>query len=378
MVIEMKTNKKISIIRNVLFTLLVVGCCVGVTSYAITFYNDRNHSDLGGDAEATDTNDSAEGMANGTADSTANGIVSGSGDNTANSNADDTVFSDGDGDGTANGSADATSDCDGNGAANGNSGGIANGGLNGDSDGASDTAETVPPDTDAVSKLPQTDGSSEISDTNPVISDTPRETSGTLNSEGANGNNGSYSFSDVLFIGDSRTVGLSEYGGTDAVFFADVGMSVFNLFQRKVYVPHVGKVTLEELLGRYEYSKIYIMLGINELGYNYNSIISKYTNIVETIKSMQKSAWLILEGNLHVTAERSAGDEVYNNSNIDSLNLGIKRIAEQTSAGYIDVNELFDDSQGCLDKKFTSDNTHLLGRYYRDWAKWIAEATKNL
>lgn len=155
-------------------------------------------------------------------------------------------------------------------------------------------------------------------------------------------------------------------------------MSVFNLFQRKVYVPHVGKVTLEELLGKYEYSKIYIMLGINELGYNYNSIISKYTNIVETIKSMQKSARLILEGNLHVTAERSAGDEVYNNSNIDSLNLGIKRIAEQTSAGYIDVNELFDDSQGCLDKKFTSDNTHLLGRYYRDWAKWIAEATKNL
>ena len=113
----------------------------------------------------------------------ANGIVSGSEDDTANSNADDTAFSDGDGDGTANGSADATSDCDGNGAADGNSGGIANGSLNGDSDGASDTAETVPPDTDAVSKLPQTDGSSEISDTNPVISDTPHETSGTLNSE---------------------------------------------------------------------------------------------------------------------------------------------------------------------------------------------------
>ena len=103
----MKTNKKISIIRNVIFTLLVVGCCVGVTSYAITFYNDLNHSDLGGDAEATDTNDSAEGMANGTADSTANGIVSGSEDDTANSNADDTAFSDGDGDGTANGSAPA-------------------------------------------------------------------------------------------------------------------------------------------------------------------------------------------------------------------------------------------------------------------------------
>lgn len=354
MVIEMKTNKKINIIRNVIFTLLVVGCCVGVTSYAITFYNDRNHSDSGGDAEVSDTNDSADGMVNGTAVS--------------------------DGDGTANSSADGTEDGDGNGVEDGGSGSMANGGLNGDSDSdsASDIAETVTPDTGAVSKLPQTDVSSGISDTNPIISDISHETSGTLNSEGENGINGSYSFSDVLFIGDSRTVGLSEYGGTDAVFFADVGMSVFNLFQRKVYIPYVGKVTLEDLLDRYEYSKIYIMLGINELGYNYNSIISKYTNIVETIKSMQGNACLILEGNLHVTAERSAGDEVYNNSNIDRLNLGIKRIAEQTSTGYIDVNELFDDSQGCLDKKYTSDNTHLLGRYYRDWAKWIVEATKNL
>ncbi len=39
---------------------------------------------------------------------------------------------------------------------------------------------------------------------------------------------------DVLFIGDSRTVGLSEYGDLgNADVFADSGMSVFNLLDRK-------------------------------------------------------------------------------------------------------------------------------------------------
>lgn len=42
-------------------------------------------------------------------------------------------------------------------------------------------------------------------------------------------------FTNVLFIGDSRTAGLSEYGDLgQAEVFADSGMSVFNLFDSRV------------------------------------------------------------------------------------------------------------------------------------------------
>ena len=52
-------------------------------------------------------------------------------------------------------------------------------------------------------------------------------------------------FSDVLFIGDSRTVGLMEYAGLDtANFFATSGMSSFKVLSEEVSVPNVGKVTL--------------------------------------------------------------------------------------------------------------------------------------
>ena len=41
-------------------------------------------------------------------------------------------------------------------------------------------------------------------------------------------------FSDAVFIGDSRTVGLHDYGGLDdSTFYATVGMNVYNLLTEK-------------------------------------------------------------------------------------------------------------------------------------------------
>ena len=86
---------------------------------------------------------------------------------------------------------------------------------------------------------------------------------------------------DALFIGDSRTVGLMEYAGIDtADYFCTVGMSVYNIHKKPVSVPNVGKVTLTELLNGKKYGKIYIMLGINEVGYEFSGIIEKYNELI--------------------------------------------------------------------------------------------------
>ncbi len=53
----------------------------------------------------------------------------------------------------------------------------------------------------------------------------------------------SFFMGDALFIGDSRTVGLMEYAQiANADFFANTGMSVFNIHKKPVSVPNVGKV----------------------------------------------------------------------------------------------------------------------------------------
>lgn len=184
------------------------------------------------------------------------------------------------------------------------------------------------------------------------------------------------SMNDSLFIGDSRTVGLSEYACIDdADFFADVGMSVYNIYQKTISVPTVGKVTLHELLTHKTYHKIYIMLGINEMGYDFDNIIVHYKKLVEFIKEKQPEAALFIQANLHVTKTRSNSDKVINNYNINQLNTALSKIADNVKIFYLDVNFMFDDENGNLSSDKSNDNTHLYAKYYTEWGKWIINQT---
>ncbi len=184
------------------------------------------------------------------------------------------------------------------------------------------------------------------------------------------------SMKDSLFIGDSRTVGLSEYACIDdADFFSDVGMSVYNIYQKTISVPAVGKVTLHELLTHKTYHKIYIMLGINEMGYDFDNIVVHYKKLVEFINEKQPEATLFIQANLHVTKLPSHSDKVINNHNINQLNTALSKIADNTKIFYLDVNFMFDDENGHLSSDKSNDNTHLYAKYYAEWGKWIINQT---
>lgn len=180
-------------------------------------------------------------------------------------------------------------------------------------------------------------------------------------------------FKDALFIGDSRTVGLYQYSTIkEATYFADIGMQTFNVLNKELDVPGKGKTNLENLLKNNSYKKIYIMLGINELGYpSYNSIISKYSQLLDTIKSICPEAVIYVQANLHVTKSKSDGDSIYNNANIDRLNSAIAGLADNQKIFYIDVNTIFDDANHAFDQKYTADGSHPLGKYYMTWGDWL-------
>lgn len=179
-------------------------------------------------------------------------------------------------------------------------------------------------------------------------------------------------FADALFIGDSRTVGLMEYGNIEnAMFFADSGMSVFALEKKKVSIPNEGKVSFDELLNDRQYGKIYLMLGINELGYRFENIQKKYKETVEKIKECQENAIIYLCANMHVTEEQSQKDEIYNNANVNKVNEMIRGLADNETTFYIDVNGLFDDENGNLSTEYSSDSFHVYGKYYIEWANWL-------
>ena len=181
-------------------------------------------------------------------------------------------------------------------------------------------------------------------------------------------------FDDALFIGDSRTTGLFEYADMGAAdVFADSGMSLYKVMEARLTVGSLGEKTLQELLAEKQYGKIYLMLGINELGYDQERTAVKYRELVQYLKQMQPQADIILETNMHVSKKKSDADSIYNNANIDAFNSRIREIASEEGLTCIDVNERFDDGEGNLAEEYTADDAHLLGKYYAEWADWIYE-----
>ena len=184
---------------------------------------------------------------------------------------------------------------------------------------------------------------------------------------------GGIDFSGVLFVGDSRTVGLKEYGGlNNADFFATVGMSVYKVHSEKVALPNRDAQSFEEVIRNKQYKRVYVMLGINEIGYNRSTTLKRFSELLEEIRQNQPNATIVICANLRVGAARSAQDKTVNNSNIDQYNQAIAAYADGDRIKYLDVNPLFDDGEGNLRSDYANDGTHVLAKYYRTWAQWIA------
>lgn len=182
-----------------------------------------------------------------------------------------------------------------------------------------------------------------------------------------------------LFIGDSRTMGLANFTSVEnANYFAATGMTVYNLFEKRVSVPKIGKVTLEELLNHKKYDIIYVMLGINELGYAFEKTVERYKMLIEYVKQVQPEATVVLMANIHVTSERSETDKYINNPAIDRFNDATAKMADNKTTFYLDANILFDDENGNLAKEKSSDSAHLKSKYCVQWAEWLEDETTKL
>ncbi len=186
-------------------------------------------------------------------------------------------------------------------------------------------------------------------------------------------------FNDALFIGDSRTVGLGLYGAlTDrGTFFASVGMNLSKVLTEAYDVPPESgnATTLENLLNENTYGKIYLCLGINDLGMsNAYDFGENYAAIVDTIRAGQNDAIIYVEGILHVSAARDAQGDSISNEAIDARNLYLERLAAvRDNVYYIDPNDALCDENGYLRSDLTSDGVHLTAGSLTLWEDYLRE-----
>lgn len=171
-------------------------------------------------------------------------------------------------------------------------------------------------------------------------------------------------FSDALFIGDSRTEGLSIYKKFDgAVYFCNSSYGVYNGFDRQVDVPDIGVITLRDLLMSRKFAKIYISLGINNLSADFEAHKKRYKEFIDKVMEYQNDAIIILLANMHVTIDQNH-DEYINNYSIAKVNAFMNGFADNKKIFYLDVNPCYDDEYGFLPKELCYDGCHVYIKHY--------------
>lgn len=182
-------------------------------------------------------------------------------------------------------------------------------------------------------------------------------------------------FDDALFIGDSRTVGLSEYSNwKNPVYYADVGLTVYHVFDKEIANVNGETMNIDQALQRQKFGKIYIMLGINELGRGTTeTFATKYSQVIGRIRELQPDAIIFIEGIMGVSKKKSDSDPIFNNKSIQERNTAIESLADNSSIYYIDVNQVIMDDSGGIPSEYTFDNVHLKAAYYSIWTNYLME-----
>ena len=180
-------------------------------------------------------------------------------------------------------------------------------------------------------------------------------------------------FDDALFIGDSRTVGLRDYARSGAAdYFCDVGMTIYSVTDKSCSDVDFGEQTLGSLLDSKTYGKIFICLGLNEAGSDFDSLMSTYQDVVEMIEQRQPGASVIVEGLMTVGWGKAQESEAFSIGNIEKINRGLEHLTLGHPHRYfIDCNEVFADGDGYLRSAVSSDGCHLYAKYDDIWQEWI-------
>lgn len=179
-------------------------------------------------------------------------------------------------------------------------------------------------------------------------------------------------FDDAVFIGDSRVEGLELYSGLkNTTFYAVQGLTIFGLMGHEYAKVGGSTVSLREALSRKQFKKIYIMVGVNELGTWTDTFTDAYKEAIDEIRELQPGAVIFIQGIMYVSDDYSKAHDIVNNDNIIDKNNHIAALANGVDIFYLDMNPAITDDSGYLDPELTWDGVHLQAQYYSLWVDFL-------
>lgn len=182
-------------------------------------------------------------------------------------------------------------------------------------------------------------------------------------------------FSDAVFLGDSRTEGFSLYSGLkEGQYLFAVGATVESVFTKPVWQSKAGKVPLLDALAGMECSKIYLMLGVNELGWvSSQTFRDQYAKMVDRIREDHPEAVVVIQSILPVGQVQEDKKTYVNNARICEYNDLLEDLAREKECVYLDVASAVSDETGCLRADWTFDGVHLNTAGCKAWLAYLKE-----
>ena len=180
-------------------------------------------------------------------------------------------------------------------------------------------------------------------------------------------------FDDAVFIGDSRTEGLFlNTGLSNATFLAHMGLMVDTVFTRPLFNVDGEKVSVIDALKAADFSKVYIMLGINETGWAYSSVfVQKYGELIDAIREINPEAILYIQAIMPVSQTVSDSHSYIKNAKISTYNQLLQGLAEEKRVYYLDTAGAVAGEDGALPEDAAPDGIHLVRSYCEKWLDYL-------
>ncbi len=183
-------------------------------------------------------------------------------------------------------------------------------------------------------------------------------------------------FDDALFLGDSRTDGLFLYstpGNCKHYPFPATSMTIFKIMDSADEEQRYGYASTRALLQGEKFGKIYLMFGINEVGYDTGRFAEEYRKVVEEIRGYQPDALIYIQSICYVTQSHEAKYPVFATAGIKEKNEAIKALANDVDIFYLEVNDCLNDGTDHLPEDYSGDGAHLKASKYQLWHDYLLQ-----
>lgn len=180
--------------------------------------------------------------------------------------------------------------------------------------------------------------------------------------------------SSVAFIGDSRTQGFIMYNGLkDVQDYSYIGLMVDTAVTKKFVKTGNGeKITLLQDMANKNIETVYIMLGVNELGWSYPQVFkTKYGELIDEIRKIKPNCKIYVQSIIPMTKSKSETDGIFNNTNVNTFNNLIQELAKEKNVTYLDVKSALVDANGYLPEEASSDGVHVDKEYCKKWFEYL-------